>query len=198
MSSYNIRLFHLFLALLLMCNLMLVDGCGFRLRGSLGSNVALPPTYLRGQSGSPILVDLKQTLQVIGTDVVSGKSQATYVLDIINEGQDRRILSVSSTGAIQEYELLYMVTFRVTSPQGAILLDTQTINLTRSFSYTETDLLAKRAEAEALYTTMRQDAVQGIIRRLQALKPESIQAPVTETQKTESQTTESQKNVPAK
>jgi len=180
----------LFLTVVVICQMTLIlDGCGFRLRGSLESSVALPAIYLGGKPGSAIMVDLKQTLQGIGTEIVADKTQATYVLEIINEQIDRRILSVSSTGAVQEYELLYRVTFRVKSPQGAILLDTDNISFTRSLSYTDSDLLAKSAEQEALVDSMRQDAVQGIIRRLQALNPQTIQAPATEPQTTESQTT---------
>ena len=190
MQPANIRIFRFFLIFLILSNLiLLLDGCGFRLRGSLGSSVVLPAIYLGGTPGSAIMVELKQTLQGIGTEIVTNKSQATYVLDIINEHQDRRILSVSSSGAVQEYELQYMVTFRVTSPQEAILLDRQDISFTRSFSYTQTDLLAKSAEEESLVDSMRQDAVQGIIRRLQALKTGPVQAPATEPQDTGHQTT---------
>ena len=57
------------------------------------------------------------------------------------------------------------------------------------FSYAETDLLAKSAEEESLVDSMRQDAVQGIIRRLQALKPETVQAPINGSQATEPHTT---------
>ena len=168
----NIKISRIFLFLLILCNLILVlDGCGFRLRGSLGSNVELPPVFLEGAPGSAVMVELKQTLQAIGTEIVTDRSQAQYVVNIISERQNRRILSVSSAGAVQEYELQYTLTFGVTDPQGKVLLESQNISNTRSFSYAETDVLAKGSEEKSLVENMRQDAVQGLIRRLQALKP---------------------------
>lgn len=152
------------------CLSLALDGCGFRLRGSLGSAAALPAIYLEGTPGSAIMIELQQTLQIIGTEVVSDKMLATYVLNIVNEQQNRRILSVSSAGKVQEYELNYTVMFNVTDPQGSSLLNNQRISSTRSFSYADTDLLAKSSEEKSLIEGMQQDAVQGIIRRLQALQ----------------------------
>ena len=55
----NIKISRIFLFLLILCNLILVlDGCGFRLRGSLGSNVELPPVFLEGAPGSAVMVEL--------------------------------------------------------------------------------------------------------------------------------------------
>jgi len=173
MLPENIKVYRLFLFLLVLCHVSLVlDGCGFRLRGSLGSAIALPPVYLEGTPGSAIMVELKQTLHSIGTDLVSDRALAGYVLKIINEQQNRRILSVSSAGKVQEYELNYAVMFEVADPQGKKLLDDQKISFTRGFSFAETDVLAKGSEQESLVDSMRQEAVQGIIRRLQALKPQ--------------------------
>lgn len=177
---HNINISRLFLCLIILCNLTFVlDGCGFRLRGSLGNGIALPAVYLQGTAGSAIMVELKQTMQSIGTEVVSDKALAHYVLNIINEQRSRRILSVSSAGKVQEYELNYAVIFTVTDSQGAPLLSDQKISFTRSFSFAETDVLAKGTEEESLIETMRQEAVLGIIRRMQALQ----------SQKTEPQTT---------
>jgi LPS-assembly lipoprotein len=169
---YSYKIYRFFLFLLVVCLLSLVlDGCGFRLRGSLGSAAALPAIYLEGMPGSAIMVELNETLHSIGTEVVGDRALAVYVLKIINEQQNRRILSVSSAGKVQEYELYYNVMFGVSDPQGNILLDDQKISLTRGFSFAETDVLAKGSEQESLIEGMRQEAVQGIIRRLQALSP---------------------------
>lgn len=172
MMVHKSKLARLFLFMLLACHLALVlDGCGFRLRGSLGGAAALPAVYLQGMPGSAIMVELNETLHSMGTDIVSDRTLSRYVLNILNEQQDRRILSVSSAGKVQEYELHYVVTFEVTDPEGNKLLSSQSIRLVRSFSFTETDVLAKSSEEESLIEGMRQDAVQGIIRRMQAIKP---------------------------
>ena len=173
---HNINISRLLLCLLILCNLTLVlDGCGFRLRGSLGGGAALPPVYLEGTAGSAIMVELRQILQGIGTEIVNDKAQAQYALNIINEQQSRRILSVSSAGKVQEYELNYTVIFGVTDSRGTSLLSDQKISLTRSFSFAETDVLAKGTEEESLIEAMRQEAVQGIIRRLQALQSQKTE-----------------------
>lgn len=170
MDSYKI--FRLFLFMLVFCNVTLaLDGCGFRLRGSLGSAKALPAVYLQGTPGSAIMVELNETLYSMGTAIASDKALSQYVLNILNEQQDRRILSVSSAGQVQEYELHYAVMFEVTDSQGNNLLSSQSISLVRSFSFTETAVLAKGSEEETLIDGMRREAVQGIIRRMQAIKP---------------------------
>jgi len=162
----------LLLLVLVLCHLTLVlDGCGFRLRGSLGDNIALPPVYLEGMPGSAIMVELRQILQSTGTQIAAERSRATYVLNIINEQHNRRILSVSPAGRVQEYDLYYTVIFTVADSNGNKLLDNQNISYSRSYSFAETDVLAKASEEQALIAAMRQDAVQGIIRRMQALPP---------------------------
>ena len=169
---YHTRPARLLLFVLVLCHLALVlDGCGFRLRGSLGDNIVLPPVYLEGVPGSAIMVELRQTLQSTGTQIATERSQATYVLNVIDERHNRRILSVSSAGRVQEYELHYAVIFTVADSNGNKLLDNQNISYTRSYSFAETDVLAKASEEQGLIASMRQDTVQGIIRRMQALPP---------------------------
>ncbi len=71
---------------------------------------------------------------------------------------EQRTLSVSARNIPTEYELTYTVTFAVQGTDKE-LLEPQTINLSRDYSFNEYDLLAKDHEADILRRQMARDLV---------------------------------------
>ncbi|MHB1239101.1 MAG: LPS-assembly lipoprotein LptE [Gammaproteobacteria bacterium] len=145
-------------------------GCGFHLRGSNGTD-RLPPqmarTYLQISSPyGPLAVELRRALQRNGAKISRSPLHATGVLAILQDSEGRRVLSVTPTGQDQEYELAYTVRFELRDAAGKVLVPPQTVQRTRDFLFDEAAVLGMDQEQEMLYSDMRHDIAQDIVRRL--------------------------------
>ena len=155
--------------LILISCLIVLEGCGFRLRGSLGGELALPPLYIQSSGNKLFVTELRQALGNTQTQVVSERSGAALIIGIGAEKLNRRVLTVDASGRVQEYELHYAVSFAVNDASARPVLASQTLSERRSFEFTGEDVLAKEAEETQIYQDMRRNAVRSAMRRLQAL-----------------------------
>ncbi len=144
--------------------LVLVTACGFHLRGSDEQFAGLPAIYIEGDDIA--LIDLlRQTLQDAGAVVVEQPAATSLHLLIRSESLERRVLSVNSSGKVQEYILFYQLRFILGSAAND---PEQAIELQRDFDFSGTDVLAKEDEAASLFRQMRREAARRLLRRLQA------------------------------
>jgi LPS-assembly lipoprotein len=153
--------------LLLMLVLML-GACGFHLRGA--AQLPFETIYVQG-GGDQMGPDLQRYLRS-GTNVtvVQTPGEAQAVLQIMGEGREKRILSLTGGGRIGEFELFYRLSFRLHDGKGAELMPPQQMELKRSLSFSDVLVLAKEQEEAMLYRDMQSDAVQQVVRRLSTLK----------------------------
>jgi LPS-assembly lipoprotein len=152
---------------------MLLAGCGFKLRGSNGTyHMPFHTIYVGFPDTSPLGTELKRNLRAADDVVVVDKPEgADAQLVVMGETRGRQILSLNNLGRVREYLLTYTLTFRVMDAKGAQLLPPSEITLKRSMEFNEQEVLAKEAEANLLYRDMQSDLVQQILRRLAAMKP---------------------------
>jgi LPS-assembly lipoprotein len=143
--------------------------CGFQLRGA--APLPFNTLYVPGAAGG-IALDLKRNIQA-GTDakVVDEAKQADAVLQFTREERQKVILSLTATGRVREFQLRYIVGFRVVDNKGNDYVPQSTIELTRDITFNDADVLAKESEEQLLYRDMQNDMVQQIMRRLAAAKP---------------------------
>ena len=151
--------------------LLLLSACGFHLRGTETSRVQLPPTYLDGAAG-PLQQEVRHYLSISGVSVVAEQKDAQLLIRLIGEDVQRRVLSVGSTGKVEEYEVRYTASYAVERGKGESVIPKESLSEQRSYSFNEADVLAKDAEQERLVQDMRRDVVRRMMLRLQsALKP---------------------------
>lgn len=144
--------------------------CGFHLRGL--ADLSFEKIYINNQSLT-ISRDLNVSLKSNGVKVVKEPEEAQILVDMMNEGTEKRILSLGGTGTVREFELFYRVSFRVKDASDELWGPPQMVEGRRDFSYLDTELLAKSYEEAQLYEDMRRDAVREILRRLVAQKPKA-------------------------
>jgi LPS-assembly lipoprotein len=167
--------------LVVICCLIVLEGCGFRLRGSIGGDLALPSLYIQSSGNNLFVNELRQALGNTQTKVVSERAAAALIIGVGAEKLDRRVLTVDASGRVQEYELHYAVSFAVNDASARSLLGSQTISERRSFEFT----------GAQLYQDMRRSAVQRAVHRLQALSmPETLEPGTAEPGATERGATE--------
>lgn len=145
-----------------------LGACGFQLRGP----AQLPFQTLYIESGGSLVgTDLQRALRHgSNVKIVSTPGEAQAVLQVLGESREKRILSLSAAGRVSEYVLFYRLSFRLHDGKGKELLPLQPLELKRDISFSDTQLLAKEQEELLLYRDMQNDAVQQVIRRLNAVR----------------------------
>lgn len=147
-----------------------LSACGFHLRGDVQLAPQLGRIHIQGGDPyDPLVRDLNRALTAAGAAVVDDPQAATAILQILENSGKRRVLSVRSTGKVQEYELYQTFAFRVSDAAGAELLAAQKLEITREYLFDADDVLSKSTEEEALRRDMRRDLVRLAMLRLEAL-----------------------------
>ena len=150
----------------------LISGCGFHLRGQ----AALPfdTMYVQAAPASPFATRLKRTLSAGSqTRIVDNPKEAQVTLQVLNELREKQILSLSGGGRVREYELRYRVSYRLTDAKSTEYIPASEIVLRRDITFNDDAVLSKESEETLLYRDMQDDAVQQLVRRLQAAKIKS-------------------------
>jgi LPS-assembly lipoprotein len=101
--------------------------------------------------------------------VTSHREDATAVLKIAKDQSSQRVLSVSGTNSPTEYEVFYTVIYSVEAA-GTVLIEPQTLSLTRDYSFDETALLAKEHEQEQIRAALAQQLAGLVLRRMAVLQ----------------------------
>lgn len=161
---------------LVLC-LLAMSSCGFQLRGV--NDIAFKSLYLQGQNVS-IARDLKRALLSNGVALVPTPEQADLMLEILSESAEKRILSLSGTGRVREFELNYQVNFRIKDPSNELWGMPQTISGRRDFTFDDSQLLAKQGEEARLNDDMRADAVRELMHVLSVQRPKPRTKPPVE------------------
>lgn len=141
--------------------------CGFHLRGA--STFGFKSIFVSGGL-TQITPALKKSLTGSGVEVINDAASAEMQIELLKEENEKRILSLSGDGLVNEYEVYYRVHFRTKFAEQALWSAPKTMEARRDFSYSDANLLAKQNEEKRLIAGMRQDVTNGILRRLSALK----------------------------
>ncbi len=149
-----------------------LSACGFQLRGA--ADLAFKTLYIQGGKLS-ISRDLTRTLKSNGVQVVEKSEDAELLLELLSESNQKRILSLSGGGLVREFELIYLLNFRVREASSPTWGPVQTLRGRRDFSYSDSALLGKAEEEARLNADMRTDAIRELLRRLTAIKPAAAQ-----------------------
>ncbi len=146
-----------------------LSACGFHLRGE--AHYAFATLYLSSPPALPLTTELRRSLDGIGSaKLVATATGAEAVLEVNTVDDTKQILSLSGGGKVAEYLLTKRVLFRVRDADGNEWLPTSEVLVRRSYTYNDTAALAKEAQEQRLLREMQTDAVQQIVRRLQAAK----------------------------
>jgi len=147
----------------------LLAACGFHLRGDV--TYAFATLQVTGPPQSPIVIELKRTLQSSGNvKLVEVPKDAQAILDVTNVSDDKGVLSLSGGGRVSEYVLTKRVSFNLHDIEGRDWMPAGEITVRRSYTFSESEVLARQSQEQQMLRDMQTDVVQQIIRRLQAAK----------------------------
>ena len=150
---------------------MLTAGCGFHLRGTASLPQSIDTLFIQGidlldSRGSA----LKEGLENNGVKVASKYKAGQAVMTIVDNIQERRVLSVGSDAKVSEYELYGALRFTVSDGDGKSLLAAQVVEARRDYQFDQEQVLSADEEEILLREQIDQQLVQAVLRRLSALK----------------------------
>ncbi|CAG9216028.1 LPS-assembly lipoprotein LptE [Paraburkholderia tropica] len=153
--------------LLVASSALMLSACGFQLRGE--QNYAFKRLAIVG-APPPVTARLTRMIEG-GSDsvVVDSTANADAVLRV-GESRSFSTLTLSSLGAVEEYQVNYSLNYMLTAPDGSPLIRPGTIALNRAMTYSDQYSTAKVTESELLFADMQNDAVDQLTRRLAVLK----------------------------
>ncbi|KQT41693.1 MULTISPECIES: LPS assembly lipoprotein LptE [unclassified Methylophilus] len=143
-----------------------LTSCGFQLRQP--SPIAFKTMFISGSS--TISKPLRKALTEQGIKLVESAEDAELQLELLKEENEQRILSLSGTGVVREYELYYRVQYRTKVAGEPVWGLPLVMEGRRDYTYNDANLLAKQQEQKLLTESMQTDVLNGILRRLSALK----------------------------
>jgi len=144
--------------------LLFITACGYHLRGSIDLPEGLKSIYLQGATAQ-LQKTMQETLRSSGGVLVSTAKQAGLVIQIIKEKMDRRVLSLSSTGRANEYEITYDLDFILIDSEGNELSSKQKIEISKDYFNDQEEVLGKDNEERVIREEMYRKAVQSIVNR---------------------------------
>jgi len=163
----------------------LLSGCGWQLQGS----ARLPPSMLSiridtTDAYSDFYRELRSRLQSAGAQVQPGATAgaassavqpgaaesevAGSQLTIVRVHSDQfgqRVLSVSTLGTPEEYEVFYRVEYSVQA-NGMEVIARQPLELTNAYSYDSRAVLAKQREQFSMQQALARELASLVVRRL--------------------------------
>lgn len=158
-------------AILLAVLTLALAGCGFHLRGAEAVHLPFQTLYVEGDAQSGFVKELKQEIAASGsTRLVGSPAQAQAVLKVLGESRNKTILSLSGSGRVAQYNLIYRVSFQLQDAKGKLLILPSDITLQQWISYSDTEVLAKESEEAQLYRDMQSEAARQVLRRLRLAK----------------------------
>jgi len=155
------------LAFLIACLAPALVTCGFHLRGA--ATYTFHTIYVNANASPPLGNALKRALTETGSAVVvDDPKKAEVIVDVAQVVDDKQVLSLSQSGAVREYELVKRASFRLHDADGNDWLPAGEVTVRRSYTFNESEVLARDAQEQRLLREMQQDIVQQLIRRFQA------------------------------
>ncbi len=158
----------------LLLSAALLTSCGFAPRGSITHTTSIGVVFIHAIDNAPIASRLRAVLKDRSFKVSTDQSKASVLIQLANETQSRRIVSVESTGRVSEYELLHSVDMQIAKGiDGSVpVLDPNqrpnTVSVIREYTYDRTGVLGKADEADILRSEMREELVNHLMLRLLA------------------------------
>lgn len=138
----------------------LLQACGFHLRGQAALPDVMDQTYIQGsRTFDSLYDDFREALESHGVSVVSERSEATAVLNIVENETQTSVLTVDIGGKVQELDIRQSIEFEVMSAEGQPLLGRQSVTLNRDFVFNKDDILGKEREWELISAELQRDVV---------------------------------------
>ncbi|WP_411382206.1 LPS assembly lipoprotein LptE [Pseudomonas sp. MPB26] len=158
--------------LLVMGLAVLLSACGFQLRGTGTTELAIKELDLSARDAySETLTQLRQVLENSGVHVYTG---ATYKLFLANERETQRNLSYASAGRASDIELSTVLSFEIQG-RDKLPLMSDDLQVQKVVSHDGNNLVGSDSEIIQVRKEMRRELVQRMMVRLSMITPQQLE-----------------------
>ncbi|MEZ1317369.1 LPS assembly lipoprotein LptE [Pseudomonas fluorescens] len=157
--------------LLVMGLAVLLSACGFQLRGTGTTELAIKELDVSARNAYGETVrQLRQVLEGSGVKVSTG---APYKLILTNEQDSQRILSYAGAGRTGEYQVSKVLSYDIRDHANLPLLSDK-LEVQKVFIHDGNNLVGSDQEANDARQEMQRELVQRMILRLQRITPAQL------------------------
>jgi len=157
--------------LLVMGLAVLLSACGFQLRGTGTTELAIKELDLSARNAyGETVTQLRQVLQSSGVKVYVG---APYKLVLTREQESQRSLSYAGAGRSAEYEMTTVLNYDIQGQNDLTLLSDK-LQVQKVYIHDGNNLVGSDQESLEVRKEMRRDLVQNMMLRLQLLTPAQL------------------------
>lgn len=157
--------------LLVMGLAVLLSACGFQLRGTGTTELAIKELDLSARNAyGETVTQLRQVLESSGVKVYSG---APYKLVLTDEQESQRILSYAGAGRTGEYQVTTVLNYDIRGGRDLSLLSDK-LEVQKVFMHDGNNLVGSDQESNDARKETRRELVQRMMLRLQQLTPTQL------------------------
>ncbi|KQV13101.1 hypothetical protein ASC74_08360 [Pseudomonas sp. Root329] len=157
--------------LLVMGLAVLLSACGFQLRGTGTTELAIKELDLSARNAyGETVTQLRQVLESSGVKVYSG---APYKLVLTDEQENQRILSYAGAGRTGEYQVTTVLNYDIRGGRDLSLLSDK-LEVQKVFMHDGNNLVGSDQEGNDARKETRRELVQRMMLRLQQITPTQL------------------------
>ncbi|MHC8405631.1 MULTISPECIES: LPS-assembly lipoprotein LptE [unclassified Pseudomonas] len=157
--------------LLVMGLAVLLSACGFQLRGTGTTELAIKDLDLSARNAyGETVTQLRQMLEGSGVKVYTG---APYKLVLTDEQESQRILSYAGAGRTGEYQVSTVLSYDIRGESNLPLLSDK-LEVQKVFIHDGNNLVGSDQEATDVRKQIRRELIQRMMLRLQQLTPTQL------------------------
>ncbi len=145
--------------------MLVLAGCGFQPSNIVQLNEQFGPFRVSADNiYSPLADNIERALSATGARLAQSDEPA-YRIVIASEQTSTRALSINEFAQVREYVIRYAVQYSLLDPQGNILIDRQSVELRRVYTYDAQLSAGSPAEEALLKREMQAEMIRAILRR---------------------------------
>ncbi|RON55899.1 LPS-assembly lipoprotein LptE [Pseudomonas frederiksbergensis] len=157
--------------LLVMGLAVLLSACGFQLRGTGTTELAIKELDVSARNAyGETVTQLRQVLSSSGVKVYTG---APYKLILTDEQESQRILSYAGAGRTGEYQVTTVLNYDIRGENNLALMSDK-LEVEKIFIHDGNNLVGSDQEAATARVETRRELVQRMILRLQQITPTQL------------------------
>ena len=127
------------LNIILISLLFILSACGYSMRGSISIPSSIQSISITSSQYSELVDILNSSLNSSNIKSSISKDDDVYGIVILSETFNRRQLSINAAGRVNEYELIYNVSFELKIPNKKSIKDR--LVLYRDYSFDENNVM---------------------------------------------------------
>ena len=154
---------------LLLGLLSAIAACGFHPRGSSALPSEMAVTFIKSEQPYGSLVDdFSAALQAQGGQVTTLRSEATAILHIVSNINEKRVLSVDTDGKVLEFETRQTIRFSVETSEKLPLVEEQEISMAKDYIFSSAEVLSTEREDRVVRKVLQRNLVNLAMLRITA------------------------------